>query len=561
MVGRDKIPRLEVRMTALLLLISSFVLTNQGAPPRDPAVNQRGASATIRGRVVAADTGQPLHRVRVSLGTPSPNAPFSVTDTRGEFEISGVPAGSYTLTFTRAGYLTIQYGQRAPREAGRTLLVKAGESVAGINIALPRGAVLAGTISDDTGDLYAGVRVEAVEFRFIRGRRVAVQAASTLTDDLGHYRIAGLAPGTYMIRASSTDTWQDDEGRSTFAYSHTYFPGVTGSEQAQHVSLSVGQESANLNFAMRAGRTAVVKGIVRTLNGEPLPSQNVTLERTTRGAGGVLVSRGGPGGATTRAGTDGTFEFANVPPGEYVVGSGGSADRFEENIIVSDGEIKVVDLAARKPSPLSGSIVTRDGSPLPFPAAQLRVAPVPTDPESLFVSFTGPRETTVGRDAAFRFNDVRGQYLFRISGLPDEWALTGVFAGDVNQIDTPIDFVGGDARPLRLVVSKTAAKVDGHAITRDGKATADCTVVIFAEEPGRWTLASRFIRAVRPDDAGNFTVSGLPAGKYRAAAREFVAEGQWEDPEFLTSLLVTAVRFELADGASQTLTVTVEAQR
>jgi hypothetical protein len=98
-------------------------------------------------------------------------------------------------------------------------------------------------------------------------------------------------------------------------------------------------------------------------------------------------------------------------------------------------------------------------------------------------------------------------------------------------------------------------------MTRDGKPTADCTVVIFAEERGKWTLASRFIRAARPDDAGKFTVSGLPAGRYRAAAREFIAEGQWEDPEFLTTLLATAIRFELAESASESLTVTVEAQR
>jgi hypothetical protein len=130
-------------MTALLLLVSYFT-AQQAAPPRDPAAAQRGAAATVRGRVVAADTGEPLHRVRVALSSTSPNAPFSVTDTRGEFEIAGVAAGSYAVTFTRAGYLSIQYGQRAPREPGRTLAVKAGETIDGINVALPRGGVLAG---------------------------------------------------------------------------------------------------------------------------------------------------------------------------------------------------------------------------------------------------------------------------------------------------------------------------------------------------------------------------------------------------------------------------------
>jgi hypothetical protein len=275
------------------------------------------------------------------------------------------------------------------------------------------------------------------------------------------------------------------------------------------------------------------------------------------------VSTGGPGGGTARTGSDGTFEFSAVPPGEFVVGSGGSTDRIAENVVVADGEVKTIELATRTPNPVTGTVVSSDGTPLPFPATQLRVTPVAADPESVFISFTGPRETAVTRDASFTFNDVRGQYLFRVSGLPDEWALTGVLLNEINHIDSPIQFMEAaiDRKPLRLVISKTAAKVEGQAITREGVPTADCTVVIFAQEPARWTLASRFVRAVRPDNAGRFTVSGLPPGIYRAAARDFVAEGQWEDPEFLTSLLAAAVRFELSEGASATLTVTLEAQR
>src|SRR5262245_2591207 len=266
------VARPEVRMTAVLLLVSCFVVAAQATPPRDLSSAQPAGAATIRGRVIAADTGEPLHRVRVSLNVTSPSPLSGVTDTRGDFEIAGIPAGSYSVTAARAGYLTIQYGQRRPLEAGRTLIVKPGEIIEGINIALPRGAVIAGTITDDTGDAYAGVRVEAVEFRYMRGRRIATQAAAATTNDLGQYRIAGLLPGTYMLRASATDTWQDDEGRSTFVYAHTYFPGVTGTEQAQPLNVAVGQEIGNLNFAMRPGRPAIIRGIVRNANGEPVAS-------------------------------------------------------------------------------------------------------------------------------------------------------------------------------------------------------------------------------------------------------------------------------------------------
>ena len=217
----------------------------------------------------------------------------------------------------------------------------------------------------------------------------------------------------------------------------------------------------------------------------------------------------------------------------------------------------------RKPSTLSGTIVTDDRTPLPFPASQLRVVPISADHETLFDSFTGIRETAVARDATFRFNDIRGQYLFRLTGVPDEWTLSGVVLGDRNYIDTALEFERGesDIKGLQLVISKTAGKVSGEVLTRDGKPAPDSTVVIFPPEPGRWTIASRFIKAVRPDNQGRFTISGLPAGNYRVAAREFVPEGQWEDPEFLTALLANAARIELAEGGSETLTLRVEPQQ
>jgi hypothetical protein len=474
-----------------------------------------------------------------------------------------VAAGSYPLTATRAGFLTIQYGQRRPGEQGRTIQIKPGEVVEGINIALPRGAVLAGTVFDDTGDVYPSVRVEAIEFRYVRGRRLLVQAAAATTNDIGQYRISGLPPGTFFLRASTTDTWEGDDGQSTFVYAHTYFPGVTGHDQAQVVTVGVGQETQNLNFAMRPGRPATVTGVIHGATGEPLAAQTVNLERITRGVGGALVSSGGPGGATARSATDGTFDFRKVPPGEYQVHSGGSADWRSESVVVADGDVKSVVLSMRKPSSLVGMIVARDATPLPFPATQLRVQPVPTDPESLFATWTAPRDTPIARDGTFRFADISGAYLFRLAGLPEDWALSGVMLNDRNYIDTPLELSGGggETKGLQLIVSQTAAKVTGDVLTRGRQPAPESTVVIFAHDRARWTIGSRYIRATRPDSAGHFSVAGLPAGVYRAVARDFLPDGQWEDPDFLQSLLASAIRFELAEGATEAITLILEAQQ
>ena len=71
--------------------------------------------------------------------------------------------------------------------------------------------------------------------------------------------------------------------------------------------------------------------------------------------------------------------------------------------------------------------------------------------------------------------------------------------------------------------------------------------------------ASRFIRMTRPDKDGRFSVSGLPAGTYRAAARDFIEDGQWYDREFLEAAREGAAKIVLGEGASAAVTLKLPA--
>ena len=286
--------------------------------------------------MTAAETREPLHRVRVTLnGLAQPAA--TVTNTRGEFEITSVPAGTYTLSMERSGYLTVQYGQRNPSDTGRSIEIKSGAVVEGIDAAMVRGGVVAGTITDDSGSEYPGVRVEATEFRYIKGRRLLVQAGVATTNDLGQFRLAGLAPGSYVLRASTSDTWESDDGAVGYAYAITFYPGVTASNDAETLTLRAGQELAPLNFSLRAGRAARISGAFQNAAGEGQAGQSISLERFTRGIGGAPFSMQAVSSA--RSDPNGGFEFRNLAPGEYVVFSGSDADRASVTVVVADGAI------------------------------------------------------------------------------------------------------------------------------------------------------------------------------------------------------------------------------
>ena len=542
-----------------LVLVTITLAQAQQVPPRD--VPAAAGTAVVRGRIVAGAAGAPLHRVRLTLNGPSQNPPSGVTDTRGEFEISGVPAGTYTLTAARAGYLTTQYGQRRRGEAGRPIVIAAGETIEKITMSLQRGGVLAGRVFDDTGEALAGVRVEAVETRYIRGRRVPVAARIAATNDVGEFRLSNLEPGAYQLRASSRDAWESDDGKATYVYATTFFPGVAGADQAQNLSVAAGQEIGGLDIRLLSGREARVTGVVQDASGAPVAGMMVNFGDITRTVGGALQSQGGVG--SVRTNERGEFTFDKLAPGEYMAYGGGPNNTTNATVVLNAGDTKHVVLTPARTPAVAGTVVAEDGSRLPFVASRVTVTPVDADPENLFTPWAGPNAQSPRPDWTFRIVNMNGQYLFRVNGLPDDWRLGAVMVGGRDTIDTPLPFARGnpDVEGVQLVLTKKVARLEGQVLDGNGAATTDASVILFAEGRASWGIGSRFVKATRPGRDGRFAIAGVPPGVYRVIAREFVTDGQWDDPEFLQSLLRDAARVELKEEGTEPVTLTVGVTR
>ncbi|MDO8794604.1 MAG: carboxypeptidase regulatory-like domain-containing protein [Vicinamibacterales bacterium] len=544
----------------MLIALLTTLAAGQAVPVRDRPATPPAATAVVRGRVTSAETREPLHRVRVTLNGLA-QLPAGVTNTRGEFEITEVPAGIYTLSMARSGYLTVLYGQRNPGDSGRTIEIKSGAVVEGIDVAMVRGGVLAGTITDDTGGEFPGVRVEATEFRYIKGRRLLVQAGIATTNDLGQFRLAGLAPGSYVLRASTNDTWESDDGTIGYAYAITFYPGVTASTDAETLTLRAGQELMPLNFSLRPGRAARISGSFQNAAGEGQTSQTISLSLITRGIGGAPFSSQAAGSA--RSDHNGGFEFRNLASGEYMLSSGGDAERASVTVVVGDGDDRSVILRPNKPTVVSGTIVPDGDVALPLSPGRIAIDAVSTDPDSVFRGFTDPGPAAVNRDWSFRFANLSGQYIFRAGGLPGDWMLTRVVVGDRDVTDLPLVIPPGSPAitGLRVAVSDKGARVNGQVRNADGAPNANSVVVIFSADRSRWAFPSRFVRTVRPDGDGRFSIGGLVPGAYRAVAREFVINGQSEDPAFLATLVQFATEFDAVAGDTATLTLSVRATR
>ncbi len=534
-----------------IVIAGALMLATATASAADQAQSSRTAGApkdgSIAGRITASDTGRPLRRAQVTLRSVSAsgNVPpiAASTNSGGQYEAKGVPPGSYFVSAGRAGYLTLQYGQRRPGDQGLSVTVREGEVTKDIDIGLPRGAVLAGTITDELGDPYPGVSVDALGLRYDRGRRVPTPIAGTTTNDLGQFRIAGLEPGRYYVVANSTETWKGERGQ-VFGYGSTYFPGGPA-DRAQVVTLALSEVKRDLHFTLHAGRAARVSGRVQRETGEPAASVGVGLAYSYPGG---IVSTFGM--RSTRTGSDGSFVFTNVTPGVYSVDARSGA---EQVVTVAGGDIEGVALVPKTGSTVTGTVVTDEGFAPPFSPSGVRVLLEAPDDDVL----PTVRVVSVDTDWSFKLSSLGGHFLFRVLGIPDGWMLGAVRIGDKDITDAPWDVPTGGREfgGMQIVVTRKVGRVSGVVQNADGKTTSAGTIVVFAEDRDLWVPASRFVRTARPDEQGRFAISGLPAGTYRAIVRPFVENGEWEDPKFLEDARESGVRFVLDEGGAETLTL------
>src|SRR5712692_698454 len=83
-------------------------------PARDTSAPQNAApppGGAISGRVLAADNGRPVKRARVFVTAAElPGGKGVLTDDNGAFDLTELPAGRYTMTVSKSGFVSLSYG-------------------------------------------------------------------------------------------------------------------------------------------------------------------------------------------------------------------------------------------------------------------------------------------------------------------------------------------------------------------------------------------------------------------------------------------------------------------
>lgn len=215
----------------------------------------------ITGRVIAADSGNPLQSVFVAIYESNSRSyvGFGATDASGAYASVGLPSGSYKLEFdtdftsgVAAEYFSEYYNDKASLAEADPVVVTQPNVTVGINAVLARSGKISGRVTaGNTGEPLSGVTVSAED-----GNGVAIRTTST--NATGNYTLTRLPTNDYRVRFHSGKVITPGQCASTARlYLGEYFNDKPSFPMADIVSVIAPNAVTGIDAALEGG------GIVR----------------------------------------------------------------------------------------------------------------------------------------------------------------------------------------------------------------------------------------------------------------------------------------------------------
>jgi len=547
---------------ALILLLSVLTAgqvqrSAPAAPPRD-AVSRDGAAkarpATVSGRVIDRETGQPLGRVMVTLISTAwrdqamsssamiaqtgiaddsslrQNEPrHTVTAADGRFEFKQVPPGAYTVSFqasmSRGTHLDQSFGESGPRDPLKPgkrvppIELRDGETRENVDIALWRAFAVEGRVVDDAGEPIANADVNISPWD---SPSTMSMGRPRQTDDRGMFRFFGLRSGQYRICADGGGMHFGPSEEVRDKLVRTCYPSAINDPDAQPVVVS-SAEVGPIEIRLQRNRTFRITGMAIDSSGAPIANPNVNLVSVT------------PTGASSSSSSiqvkpGGQFIASGVTPGDYAIQVNTGSWRFPNPEDKQDREmgylpvrVDIADIdglvvATSKPAKVAGRIVFEGGAPeqrTSKPSVMTR----PDDMTGRGRMMFGPQSPTAVRDdMSFELDGLFGPQLLMVMGPPRGWIVKSVkYRGD-DVTDTAVEFKSSsDSRLLEVTLTNQGAIVTGRVLGDDGKASPDAYVVMLPADVSRWRPFPG-TPTITPKADGTFTIGPVRAGEYVVAA-------------------------------------------
>lgn len=568
------------------LAISAQGMPNLGSKPRPNGAYQ------IRGKMVNAQTGQPIQGVEIQIYEAAQNIGemFESTESAadGSFHFAGIAEGKYTLMAARRGYAPQYYLQH--ENFWTAIAVGPGKDSSPLRFPLNPSAVISGKVTDENGEAIREATVKLWSESLENGEKKSLPGIRTTTDDEGKYRFEHLAGGRYTVSVVASPWYRrflnavpPNENAGSGEPTGGREPGdAPVAETAEQKKAGTPENSLpdlvypamfypTGHYLREASWFDLRPGDEQTADFQliPTPGFRVLVHTALPEEGRPWQLRFSPGSESAgseeaetqqRQISPGIVEVNGLAPGAYRVQSfaSGAGELHEQPVEVNgDAELDFQE-GIQRGLVVSGTLhFAQTPAPITWVMLQMRdevgnssvVQTMPKREEN-------PPGTAPKKPAEYTFqfaNLPAGAGVFELSvTAPQGIAIEQIEATGARVNGNKVTPDGTGEVHLKLTVSENTTPIRGTA-TKHGQPFAGAMILLLPES-GRAELTRRD----QSDSDGTFTLPNIVPGKYRLMALANGWDLPWADAEQQKALLRKGVAVTIGKDTPAPFKIEVE---
>ena len=266
---------------------TSTVTVKSGELSEVNAELEETGQGAVTGQVTNASNGQGAGGVEVCISASEANR-CTETNGNGEYVISGISVGSYTIAFFSAQACEEEQGEKVRCQPKSNLLsqsvsvkVKANKTETA-NVALQSGGQISGTVTSASITHPGIAKIEVCATKMINAEDEYGPGGCAFTNTGGQYTIDGLESGAYKLEFNGyiCSIPKKGERECPEIYVTQYSHGKQTHKLAETVPVTIGANTSGVNESLREAFPAIPVSIAApTLTGTPVAGQALTCSQ------------------------------------------------------------------------------------------------------------------------------------------------------------------------------------------------------------------------------------------------------------------------------------------
>jgi Carboxypeptidase regulatory-like domain len=478
-------------------------VTVSGKPVANVPVNLAEVNTKIQGARIIQSNGREMVD-RLGYRT--------TTNADGIYLFTGLPAGDYQVSALSPAYVAEAKSQT--HDGSKQITLDEGEALKQVDIALIRGGVITGRVTDEASRPQIARQIRLIEI-LESGVNVAAKVRGTITDDRGVYRIYGIRPGRYIINTGG----QNDilaSGSQGKKFELTYHPNTSHEVEAKVIEVKEGSEITGIDIKLAPlGKTYEVSGrVIEVVDGRAMSQIRIScvlIENQEADFGNEVTN--------VLTDTQGNFRLTGLRPGRYKLGlahgKGESTPYYTEEkyFDIESNDLSGLEVVARRGGTLSGMLILEEGHD-PSLIAKLYQANILLAVRRAHLQgdkLIAWKQTRPSPDGSFQFIGLPpGKAQLSFSPNNESFYLLRVELDGTTQPEGIDIRRGANLSGVGLIIAHGDGVVRGEVKIVGGSLPEGCSLSASAMKVGSGDIGKR----ADVDGKGRFLIEGLLPGEY-----------------------------------------------